>query len=122
MFILNTILGLVFGLVIVFMSKDILALWSKGAVASPSFTMCLGFASYILLNGWIGVISIIFNTGPLIKKHVVGFCLAAFSTILLKYFLIGPLGIDYLMFLPVLPFLCFYIIPCYIKYKNYVKA
>jgi O-antigen/teichoic acid export membrane protein len=122
MFILNSILGLVFGLVIVFLSKNILELWSKGAVPSPTFTMCLGFALYILLNGLIGVIAIIFNTGPLIKKQVLGFCLACISTITLKYLLIGPLGIDYLMYLPILPFLCFYIIPCYLKYKNYVNS
>jgi O-antigen/teichoic acid export membrane protein len=122
MFTLNTILGLLFGLVIVFLSKHILALWAKGEIAEPSFTMCLGFALYILLNGLIGVISIIFNTGPLIRKQVVGFCLAAFSTLVLKFLLIGPLGVDYLMYLPILPFLCFYIIPCYLKYREYVKA
>ncbi len=119
---LNSLIGIAFGLLILFFSGQILSLWTNNMVAQPSFAMKLGFALYIVLNGLIGTVAIVYNTGPLLKKQIIGFCMATVSSILLKFLFIKNLGIDYLMFMTFFPFLIFYVIPCFIKLREYVKA
>jgi O-antigen/teichoic acid export membrane protein len=119
---LNTLIGVLYALFMILFSGSILKFWSNGLVATPSFTLTLGFGLYIILNGVIGGASLVFNTGPLLKKHIAGFCLASFTTILLKYLFIKKLGVDYLMYMGLLPFIFFYLLPCFIQFKKYLKA
>jgi O-antigen/teichoic acid export membrane protein len=119
---LNLLLGLLFGLVIIFFGNTLLSFWSKNAIAAPSFTMKLGFALYILLNGLIGTVAIVFNTGPLLKKHVLGFCMASVATLILKFTFIKQLGVDYIIYMSFAPFLLLYLFPCYLKYRSYVNS
>ena len=115
----NTLVGIAFGLGLVLLAGPILELWT-GAPASPSFAMRMGFACYILLNGMIGAAALVFNTGPLLKKHVLGFCIASVSTVVLKMIFIRQLGVDYLMYMCIGPYVVFYLIPCYVKFKRYL--
>jgi O-antigen/teichoic acid export membrane protein len=118
---LNILLGILFSLIVVFLSGKIVSFWSKDIIAAPSLTMTLSFASFIMLNGLLGLVSIVFNSGPLIKKHIIGFCLAAITSFCLKFTIVKNNNIDYLMFIPMLPFLLFYILPCYFIYKKYIN-
>lgn len=119
---LNTSFGLLFGLVIIFFSSTILFYWSKGEVGSPSFQMKLGFALFVVVNGLISTAGMVFNTGPLVKKHALEFCLASFVTICCKMFFVKKFGVDYLMYLSILPFVLLYLLPCFLKYRKYVQS
>lgn len=117
---LNIAFGVFFGLIIIFGSNQILSFWSKGIIEAASLTMRLGFAFYIILNGLLGAASLIYNTGPHLKKHATLFCMAAFCSLILKWMLINKLGADYLMFWSILPFVFIYLIPCYVRYKKLI--
>lgn len=118
---LNFFFSLAFGLIIIFLSPAIMSFWSKDVIARPSFVMSLGFALFILTNGMIAAVSIFFNSGPMLRKHVIEFCVAGICTVLLKFLFVKQLGPDYLMYMSVLPFLFIYLIPCYVKYRKFIR-
>ncbi|MBL7768573.1 MAG: oligosaccharide flippase family protein [Flavipsychrobacter sp.] len=119
---LNILLGTLFGVFLILFGKKIFLYWSGGNIESPSIIMIFSFSVYTLLYGVISCISLVFNSGYLIRNYIISFCVASAVSFVLKYLLLNPDTLDYYMLIPVLPYLIIFIIPCYRIIRKYVET
>lgn len=90
--------------------KQLVLLW-VGPTMVPSFLLLGGFASFVFLATYGGVMSTFLNHGELMKKQVVFYSVASITALLLKVILVSKINIAGAIWATVLGYSVFYTIP-----------
>lgn len=95
-----------------FFAKPIISYW-VGPNLIPSTSLVLGFAAFVLLSSYIGVMSTFLNNGELVRPQVIFYSVTSLSALLLKFILIYKIGISGAVWATVIGFTLFYVIPAW---------
>lgn len=103
-------LGALTALPLVFWGKQIIAIW-VGPDVIPSTFLLLGFAFWVFLAGYGGVMSTFLNSGALLSKQTWFYVLASVTAVILKVVLVANWHIAGVIWATVLGYGIFYVIP-----------
>ncbi len=106
------IVGLATALPLLMFGKQIISYW-VGPELIPSTFMLTGFAIYVLLSGYGGVMSTYLNSGYLVGRQAVFFTVASLSAIALKIFLAYQWQAAGIIWATNICFGLFYVIPAW---------
>lgn len=88
----------------------IVTFWTRTEL-NPPYLLLVGFGLYVILTGYIGVMSTFLNSGQLLIKQIGFFAVASMSSICLKILLAQRIGISGIIWATVLGYGLFYVIP-----------
>jgi len=105
-------LGVITALPLVFFGRQIINFWVGSAVL-PSTTLLWGFALWVVLGAYGGVMSTFLNSGKLLGKQIWFFAAASIAAIFLKIFLAANWQIAGVIWATVLAYGVLYVIPSF---------
>jgi O-antigen/teichoic acid export membrane protein len=108
--IISFVLGLLTVIPLVAFGNPIIRWW-VGPRLNPSLSMLVALAAWLLMFGYLSVMSSFLNSGALLARQLPFFVLAAVSSIVLKIFLGRILGVPGVVWGTVIGFGLFYAIP-----------
>lgn len=108
--ILSFALGIITGLPLLLFGKQIVLVWA-GQDVIPSSLLLFGFAFWVLLAGYGGVMSSFLNSGALLGKQTWFFAVASVVSVILKIFLAGSWNVAGVIWATVLGYGIFYVVP-----------
>lgn len=111
--IINLGLGILIGTFITTFGSWIIYKWTGGKLL-PSTDLLLGFSFFIIVNGLVGSVAIIYNSSFILKWQLPLIIVSAISSIILKVFLCKSYGISGVVWATVISYTLFYLLPSWI--------
>ena len=91
-------------------AKPIISYW-VGPDLIPSTNLVLGFATFVFLASYGGVMSTFLNNGELVRPQVIFYSAASLSALLLKIVLTNKIGVSGAIWATIIGYTFFYVIP-----------
>ncbi|OIQ79927.1 hypothetical protein GALL_383260 [mine drainage metagenome] len=95
---------------LIFLAKPIIHYW-VGPELIPSIYLSLGFAAFVFLASYGGVMSTLLNNGEMIRPQVIFYSAASISSLVLKIVLTYKIGVAGTIWATIIGYSIFYIIP-----------
>lgn len=111
--------GCIIFFVLTYYGQDIVKIWLNKRLLPPK-VLFLGFALLIVVQGFVGIISVLLNSNHLFKTQIIPYLIATVIALYLKVRLISIYGINILPFITSFSFIVFFILPMIrVIKKNY---
>ncbi len=107
---LSSWVGLLTAILLILFGRQVISWW-VGPAMVPSMALLFGFSGWLLLTGYVGVMSTFFNSGPLLRRQVAFYVPATVTVVLLKIVLVYVWGIEGVIFGTVAGWTLVYVVP-----------
>jgi O-antigen/teichoic acid export membrane protein len=118
---LSILSGAVISLPLLVFGKQIISIW-VGPGYIPTWSLLIGFYTFILFANYGGVMSSFLNSGPLVARQLLMIGLAGVSSFFLKIFFSINFGASGIIWATVIGYGPFYIVPSYRLAFNYLNS
>jgi len=102
--------GVAFAVPLMVLGKWIIAIWVSPDMA-PSTSLLIGFAFWVMVVNYGGVMSTFLNSGPLLGRQIGFFSAATAAALLLKFILVRSCNVSGVIWATVIGFGVFYVVP-----------
>ncbi|PSB04095.1 lipopolysaccharide biosynthesis protein [Merismopedia glauca] len=108
--IISSSIGIITALILFIFANKIITIWA-GPNLVPSTLVLIGFTFWLILLGYIGTMSTLFNSGSLISKQVIFISAASIASLLMKIVLVHQWQAAGVIWATVFGYSIFYLIP-----------
>ena len=105
--------GVILAIILVLAGPIAAAFWINGEIVPPT-SLFMGFASYIVVTALIGSVATVLNVTQFLKFQLLLLIISSAVSLLLKYSLVGLIGVSGTIWATSLAFLVFFVVPGYL--------